>query len=108
MANEYDVLGQLIKDARLNTNLTRNELAERIGLSARYLASVENEGRKPSYSALYKIIRTLGIDANTIFYPENGLSNERRQIVRMIDLCDEHSFKIIAAAVREAVKHNKE
>lgn len=66
--------------------MTRDELAERVGMSVRYIASIENEGKKLSFNALCTIIRTLGIVANTIFYPEsNDKSQEKKQLVRMID-----------------------
>ena len=57
MANKYDTLGHLIKEARLAAHMTRDNFAERIGMSVRYIASIENEGKKPSYNALCKIIR---------------------------------------------------
>lgn len=104
MVNKYDTLGHIIKEARLNAKLTRDEFSERVGMSVRYIASIENEGKKPSFNALCTIIRALGIDANTIFYPEsNDSSQEKKQLVHMIDLCDERSFKIISAAVRAAI-----
>lgn len=104
MPNKYDILGHTIKEARLSAKMTRDEFAERVGMSVRYIASIENEGKKPSFNALCTIIRALGIDANTIFYPEsNDKSQEKKQLVRMIDLCDERSFKIISATVKAAV-----
>lgn len=46
MANKYDTLGHTIKEARLSTKMTRDEFAERVGMSVRYIASIENEGKK--------------------------------------------------------------
>lgn len=45
MANKYDTLGHIIKEARLNAKLTRDEFSERVGMSVRYIASIENEGK---------------------------------------------------------------
>lgn len=104
MAKNYDTLGHIIKEARLKAKLTRDEFSERIGMSVRYIASIENEGKKPSFNVLCNIIRTLGIDANMIFYPDsNYTTREKEKLVRMIDLCDERSLKIISAAVKAAV-----
>lgn len=38
-----DKLGEIIKTARLNMGLTREQLSEKIGISPRYLMSIEHE-----------------------------------------------------------------
>ena len=44
-----DTLGNVIKNARMEANITMETLAERIGITERYLYRIENEGKKPSY-----------------------------------------------------------
>ena len=78
MANKYDTLGHIIKEARLNAKLTRDEFAERVGMSVRYIASIENEGKKPSFNALCTIIRALGIDAILYFIPKATILHRRK------------------------------
>jgi transcriptional regulator with XRE-family HTH domain len=65
-----DKLGKIIKAARNDNNLTREQLAEKINISARYLMSIENENKKPSYNVLFNLIRELAISADMIFFPE--------------------------------------
>ena len=104
MANKYDTLGHLIKEARLAAHMTRDNFAERIGMSVRYIASIENEGKKPSYNALCKIIRALGLDANIIFYPESRCQlQEKERLIKIIELCDDRGLKIITAAAKAAL-----
>lgn len=43
-----DKLGEIIKTSRLKMGLTRDQLSEKIGISPRYLMSIEHEGKKPS------------------------------------------------------------
>ena len=43
MHNDLDSLGEILKAARKSNNLTREQLAERINISPRYLMSIENE-----------------------------------------------------------------
>ena len=66
-----DKLGEIIKTSRLKMGLTRDQLSEKIGISPRYLMSIEHEGKKPSYDVLFQLIRYLTINANDIFFPES-------------------------------------
>ena len=54
-----DKLGEIIKTSRLKMGLTRDQLSEKIGISPRYLMSIEHEGKKPSYDVLFQLIRYL-------------------------------------------------
>ena len=47
-----DKLGEIIKTSRLKMGLTRDQLSEKIGISPRYLMSIEHEGKKPSYDVI--------------------------------------------------------
>ncbi len=46
-ANSFDFLelGQAIQDAREKQRITRKELAEKLGISARHLQSIEKKGK---------------------------------------------------------------
>ena len=100
MQNEYGALGRIIKEARIAAGLTREELAERIHKSSRYLASLENEGKQPSYNTLCTIIVALNIDPNKIFYPGLFATNdEKARLIRMLDKCNDYELKIVSATV---------
>ena len=66
-----DYLGATIKAIRKSRGLTQTQLAGLLKITPRYLKCIENSGRKPSYDLLTRIIRELGIQADTIFNPEN-------------------------------------
>ena len=57
MQNQYEMLGEIIKNARTKADMTVEELANRVGISERFIYRIENEGKKPSYEILYKLIR---------------------------------------------------
>lgn len=52
----YEVIGDAIREERMQAGLTRNELARQAGISRRYLCHLENGTRKqmspPPYIAL--------------------------------------------------------
>lgn len=101
MYNEIDKLGSVIKSAREQKGLIREDLDEKIGISARYLMHIENEKKKPSYNVLFKIIRELSINSDSIFYPDKPCKDtEIDDLIRMLYNCDDRSMKIIKATVK--------
>jgi len=82
-------LGRLIKNARLEAGLTQDNLATQVGVTPRYIMAIENENKYPSIQVLSKIICTLKISADTIFYPETQHTDrEKEQLIHMIYMCD--------------------
>ncbi|NLD49907.1 MAG: helix-turn-helix transcriptional regulator [Clostridiaceae bacterium] len=105
--NNFDRLGSILKTARNDKGLTREQLAEIINITPRYLMSIENENKKPSYDVLFRLVRELGISADTIFYPENQHTDTKvEQLVRLLYLCNERELKIATATVK-ALLENK-
>ena len=98
MQKQPETLGEIIKVAREKSDLTVEELTTRIGISERYLYRIENEGKKPSFDVLYKLIRELSISADSIFYPEKPSKNsEAENILRILSACDERSPEVVKA-----------
>lgn len=97
-----ETLGDIIKYYREKSDYTVEELANKVGVTERYLYRIENEGKKPSYDVLFKIIRTLSISTERIFYPEiNNQSQNISRIVRLLYLCDEKTIKGIESLLKE-------
>jgi len=65
---EADSLGGAIKTARKSKGFTQARLADRLGISLRYLKSIENSGRKPSYDLLARTVQELDISTDTVFH----------------------------------------
>lgn len=100
MQNQSTTLGSVIKSARKRSNLTIEELADRVGISERYLYRIENEGKKPSYDVLYAIIRTLAISPDLIFYPERPSKDSKiENLVRLLHSCDDNSLSVVRATI---------
>ncbi|MBS3974122.1 MAG: helix-turn-helix transcriptional regulator [Actinobacteria bacterium] len=105
--NNFDRLGSILKTARKAKGFTREQLAEIIGITPRYLMSIENENKKPSYDVLFRLVRELGISADTIFYPENQHADTKaEQVVRLLYLCDDRELKVATATIK-ALLENK-
>ncbi len=56
-----------IKVARLEKNLTQEELAKKAGINGNFYAKVERGKAKPSGVTLTKLIKALGLKSTDIF-----------------------------------------
>lgn len=109
MQIQHEVLGDVVKAARQRSKITIETLAERVNVTDRYLYRIENEGQKPSYDVLCKLIRELSIDPDLIFYPEKSVKDaEMEEIVRRLYRCDKRSIAIIEATVKAALENQPE
>lgn len=69
METTIGIIGQRIKELRLERRLTLEEVAERSDCSAGFLSQLERNRAAPSISMLYSIARALGVSI-TLFFPE--------------------------------------
>ena len=94
MQNQHEILGEIIKNARAKADMTVETLANKVGVTERFIYRIENEGKKPSYEILYKLIRELAIVPDQIFFPEKQVQeSEMESLVRMLYSCDERKSK---------------
>ena len=106
---QLETPSEIIKAARDKSDLTVEELTDRVGITERYLYRIENEGKVPTFEVLKKIVRELAIDGNLIFYPEKPVKDsEVEDLVRMLYSCDDRSLKIIRATVKAALESQTE
>ena len=109
MQKQPETPGEIIKAAREKSDLTVEELTDRVGITERYLYRIENEGKIPKFEVLKKLVRELAIDANLIFYPEKpSKDSEAEDLVRMLYNCDDRSMKIIRATVKAVLENQAE
>ncbi len=98
---KLDRLGIILKTARKTKGLTREQLSETMNITPRYLLSIENENKKPSYDLLFRLVRELGISADTIFYPElESKSSELEQLNNLLCLCNEYQINVVKATLK--------
>ncbi len=104
MHNKPETLGSILKAAREKAGITIEALAEGAGITERYLYRIENEGKKPSFDVLYKLIHELSISADSIFYPEKpSKDSEVENLLRMLSACDERSLEVVKATIKALI-----
>ena len=101
--------GQVVKEARENKGMSREQLAEIIGLSPRHTQYIETRGQHPSVQKLYAIATLFNISVDQFFFPETSESKttQRRQLDAMLDSMDEKELAVITATVT-AMQKTKE
>lgn len=94
------LIGDILKQERLRLGYTREQIAERAEIGARYLIAIENNEKRPKIDVLCRLIRSLGMSSDKIFWPElDSEDDEGRRLMRLIQNCDTKDQKLIAAMV---------
>lgn len=100
--NRLGAPGEILKAARKAKNYTKKQVAKHAKISIRYLTAIENEGRKPSYDVLCRIIRCIGISADLVFYPDKEkIDTDEAQLVRLILQCSARDRKLLLVLVNQ-------
>ena len=105
-------MGFRLKQARTEQKLTYEELAEKSGVSSRYIKEIENHGNVPSLEKLGQLIRALHISADPFFYPDAPADNlDYKRLLVYLSQCTEEQITTIPAIVEaylRTYKHPKE
>lgn len=105
MHKKHDMLGDVIKNARQNSDFTMEALSTKVGVSERYLYRIENEGQKPSFDVLNKLVHELAILPEKIFYPEKpSKESEVENLTRMLYECDDRALKVVKATIKALIE----
>ena len=67
---DFKAFGQAIKAARKAKGISRNQLADKLNIAPRYIASIENSGQHPSLQILYELVTLLDVSVDQFFFPE--------------------------------------
>ena len=107
----YDVtrIGKVLRAAREAKNLTQAALAEKTDVALRTVIAIENGQRYPTYEVFFRLIRTLDISADQIFWPEKvEYTPEQEQMIREFFACSEREQAIIMKTMKTLVRSIRE
>ena len=106
---DLTAIGQAVKNARENQNLTREKVAEMLELAPRYLMSIENTGQHPSLQKFYEIVKLFDISVDQFFFPETSESKTscRRQLDKILDSMDDNDLTVVMATAKAIQKYKK-
>lgn len=90
------LLGSAVKTARRELQLTQLEVADRIHADERTILNIEHNKGNPKLEILWPLLRTLGIDANTVFYPEKTTeSSTMLHLQQLFSQCTEEELQLL-------------
>ena len=96
-------LGDAVKRARGELNLTQAQVAGKINRDTRTVMNIENYKGNPKMEVMYPLIRALRIDPREIFNPEMGRESPSiRRLRFLIADCDEQEAATLIPVI-EAV-----
>ena len=99
-------LGKAIQKARERQRITREELAEELGISARHLQSVEKEGQYPSFPLFIQLVTMFHISVDQYIHSDSPIEKTtlRRQLDALLDTFDDSELTIIAGTAQGICK----
>ncbi|MCX4353589.1 XRE family transcriptional regulator [Hominisplanchenecus murintestinalis] len=103
---DFMPFGEAIKDAREKNGLTREELAEQLDITPRYLQSIEKEGQQPRFMLFIQLITMFDISADQYIFSDKHIqkSSLRRQLDSLFDTFDDSELTIIAGTAQGICK----
>ena len=107
MAYTPPKIGEILRSARKEHNLTQEQTADRIGISHREVMDLENDKRYPKYETLYAWVKALSIPPNQ-FFDETTPDDEAERFYELLISCDEDDRKIIIKTARTLMQSLKE
>ena len=96
---EPGLLGNTIRQARLNCKMTQEELAEAVQITPTHLKHIESEHRKPSVE--------VSIDALLLPDINRTRTQKTHEILSLISSCTVSEMDVLLAALHE-LEHQKQ
>ncbi len=69
---DFKAFGQAIKAARKAKGISRNQLADKMNIAPRYIASIENSGQHPNLQIFYELVTLFRCFSRPILFPKQG------------------------------------
>ncbi|HGM1346908.1 TPA: helix-turn-helix domain-containing protein [Clostridioides difficile] len=107
---DFKIFGQAIKAARKAKGISRNQLADKLNIAPRYIASIENSGQHPSLQIFYELVTFLDVSVDQFFFPEKTAekTTQRRQLDSLLDSMSDKGIRIVTATAKEIAEVEQE
>lgn len=101
----FETFGEDVRSGREAQGMTRKVLAEKVGVSSRYLANIELGLIVPSVPVMLQLIRICHLPVERYFNPNLVQENSevRRRVRHKTQLCPEKYLPIVEATLDGAI-----
>ena len=94
-------IGRTLRESREAQGLTRQQLSEKSTVSDRQISAIELGEKGPSMNSLELLLRSLGLSADRIFYPELTEDDPMlAQITHLAATCTEQQKRMVVRFIR--------
>lgn len=94
-------IGRILREYREAQGLTRQQLSEKSTVSDRQISAIELGEKGPSMNSLELLLRSLGLSADQIFYPELTEADPMMtQITHLAATCTEQQKRMVVRFIR--------
>ena len=96
---DISYMGSIFKKYRVDANRTQEEVAEKVGITARFLMALENEEKRPSIDILLRLV-------DAILHPQiQHIDSEDQQLLRQYMRLNDRDKSVIRAAIQEMLNN---
>ena len=103
---EKGMLGSAIRNSRLEQHYTHETLAELLGITPTHLKHIESGHRKPSIEHLYRLVLTLNLSLDSLFFP-NREDDAYSKTERLMRNCNNSQLRILHATIEAMLKEGE-
>ena len=109
MALDYKIIGDRIRKARIDNNLTQENLAEKLDVSVAFISRIECGTTHVNLTRLSEICAILNIDEGLIL---NGVSTDSKNYLsdefnELMKSCPKETQKLIYDVAKLIIKNSK-
>lgn len=99
--NYYEI-GQRIRKYRKASNLSQEQLAEKVGISVTHMSHIETGNTKLSLPVLVNIANTLSVQTDAIIYenPQINKTTIKQELSELIDSCSVNELNVIIDVIK--------
>lgn len=106
MALDRGILGNQIRESRIENRISQEQLAELVNITPTHLKHLESEHRKPSLEVLVSLMEVLHFSFDGLVFPIPTEREKRSQEIELLlRACSDQQLEIILDVTRSLLKH---
>ena len=99
---DFKAFGEAIKAARTGRKESRKKVSDKMFISTRYLANIENNGQHPSLQIFFELMLRYDISVDQFLLDTpTGKDTKWRQLDSLLDDMSDNGIRIVTATAKE-------
>ena len=100
-----EMIGSRIQEIRNKKGITQDQLSEKVGISSKYLSSIERGKENPTLNTILKLAQSLDVKLDEFFthLEIEDPAKRKSMIIEMLDEADEDQLKLAYKVLSEII-----